>query len=976
MRKVGNIRDMQGGMRKIGNIRDMQRIDKRQNFERNLSNAQSEAAKYEEEARKASSPLGMAWNTAKGVIPFAGDTYTKLGSQVLRHPVRTAGAVATGLYEGAVKPVLQLATPKKYEGIYDIGMKSQNDVEDAIRGGFKFSGAVAPYSAVTKGVQMASNLDKVAKIAPWLQRSALAQNFAGNLIGGQLLTEEEGLKGRAKQAALDSVLFGLTNVRGIKNAVNSRLANRSTGSALPLDKSPLSVDSTTTPQAQGRSRLLPQQPGQSAIVSPGNRQVSSFPGNSTTLAEMQKVGPAKRGLISTIQNSPEYSDDMGKKLADIPGYEVRGQEQIVKGAQRLIATNINEAERIATTEASDRATILSDELLKHYDDIAQRAKAAGNQELFEKALDRSRALALQTDVNLRESGRAISAANRFNKQSPEGMLRTLNEIAEQKGAKLQLTNSQIFDFQRRAQEISQILDPRQRALKTFELMDDVYENIPFGTKDKLYQALGLPRAIMATADLSAPLRQGIFTMARHPILFAKNFGKMFKYAFSEDAYKNLKADIVTSPNYGLYVKHKLPITDLGAGLNAREEQFMSNLAEKIPLFGNLAKGSNRAYAGFLNKMRMDLFDDFIKTAELNGIKDEKFLADAARFVGAATGRGNIHQLFGGDASGKIWASFFFSPRLMASRMSLLNPMYYMSLHPSVRKEALKSLAAFVGTGSGILALAQANGAEVGTDPRSADFGKIKVGDTRFDTWGGFQQYARLIGQLITGEKISTTTGRQTELGSGGYGAPTHESIIMDFFKSKEAPVLSFLTRAFQGEQYGEPFRLGPEILDRFIPMIISDAYDLQKEWGGAGLLMAVPSAFGVGSQTYGDQIPMMDKTATGRPSIEWRQQPGLGETIYNTITGKEVSDIPEQYRKPLYDERRTEQLRKVDVDSAKMRVLQTGKPEQVGDTFVYLENGVVKTKKYGKASRTPLRDRIIDEVTRMKQPQPYYPITQ
>lgn len=679
-----------------------------------------------------------------------------------------------------------------------------------------------------------------------------------------------------------------------------------------------------------------------------------------------------QGLIKTIAKSPEYSAEFTERLKGVGDYEVRHQMPLVKQAQRTIAKNLSEAERIATGEISDRATIMADELGKYYDSIAKKAKASGDMETFNRALDRAKAVDLQVAVNVRESGRAISAVNRFNKQSPEGMLRTMQDIAEQKGTKLNLSNEQIFNFQRKAEEISKILDPRTRAYKTFELMDEVYEKVPFGVKDKLYEVLNLPRALMATADLSAPLRQGLFAAARNPKTFIKNFGKMFKYAFSSKAYRNAQIDIVTSPNYNLYVKHKLPLTEISSGLNTREEAFISQLAERIPLFGRISRGSNRAYTGFLNKMRTDLFDDFVKTAELNGIKDQKYFDDAARFVGAATGRGDIHKLFGGNKSGKFLSNFFFSPRLIASRISLLNPAYYTKLHPAVRKEALKSLLAFVGTGMGTLTLAKMAGAEVGDDPRSADFGKIKVGNTRYDIWGGFQQYARLLGQLVTGEKVSTITGKETQLGKG-FGSPTRESIALDFFKSKLAPIPSFLSRAGRGTEYGEPFRPGPEVIDRLTPMIIQDAYDLVKERGLAGVAMETPAVFGVGTQTYGDQIPTMESEYGKSPKLQWRSQPTMGEDIYNFFTGKEVSNVPEDLRSPLIEERKKEQLREIDVDAAKARVLETGESEQVGDTFIYLKDGVVKIKKIGKDKRTPLKDQLLyEEISKRKANQPFY----
>ena len=679
-------------------------------------------------------------------------------------------------------------------------------------------------------------------------------------------------------------------------------------------------------------------------------------------------GGKQRGFIGSLKNTDEVSQDLASRVQGT--YEPTTNKAGLEKAQRTIFDNITEAERIAKNDVGAEGGLMNNELIKHYDSIAQQAKQSGDTETFNRAMDKAVEIAESRARNLTETAQNLQAASTISKLSPEGLLHYINKVSRDIDAPTRMSNDDTFDFMRRAGEIQRVIDPREKAFKTFDLIDDLAEKMPRGKKDKFLEALNLPRAIMSTGDLSAPLRQGIFTAARHPITFGKNFAKMFKYAFSEDAYRGLKADIITSPNYNLYVKHKLPLTDVSAGLTGREEAFMSNMAEKIPVFGKLAKGSNRAYTGFLNKMRVDLFDDFVKTAELNGIKDQKYFDDAAKFVGAATGRGNLFKTLEGSAP--ALNSIFFSPRLMASRISLINPAFYMKLEPAVRKEALKSLGAFVGTGMSILALAKANGAEVGTDPRSADFGKIKYGNTRYDIWGGFQQYARLIGQLSTGEKISTITGKETTLGQG-YNAPTRKSILGDFFQSKTAPIASLLLRGSEGEKYGEKFNLPAEVLDRFLPMVSSDAFDLYREYGAKGVAGAVPGFFGVGSQTYGDQVPTIGTTEANNPTIKWRTQPGLGETILNKMSGEEVSTIPKDQWKALYEERKQEQIRQAEVDKVKQMVLITGEPQYVGDTKVYLENGVVKTKKESKEKRLPMKDQILfQEIQKRGQTNPYF----
>lgn len=462
------------------------------------------------------------------------------------------------------------------------------------------------------------------------------------------------------------------------------------------------------------------------------------------------------------------------------------------------------------------------------------------------------------------------------------------------------------------------------------------------------EILNLPRAIKTTVDLSAPFRQGAFLISK-PKQFAGAFKEMFKYAGSEKAYQNLLSDIRSRPSYKAMRESGLSLTDIKTPVTSREEAFMSNLAEKIPGFGVLAKASDRAYTGFLNKLRADVFDDLYTKAKALGVLDERpgVIKDIGKFVNSASGRGDLGVL---NRSAVALNSVFFSPRLMASRINMLNPAYYVKLDPFVRKEAIKSLIGFASAGSSVLALAKLGGADVGVDPRSSDFGKIKVGKTRYDPWGGFQQYAVLASRLISGEMVSSTTGKEIKLGEG-YKTATRKDILERFLESKTAPVASFVNGMLKGQNFaGEKFNIPAEIADLFIPMMSQDLFDLYKEYGKKGIAMALPGVVGIGSQTYGEQIPIKEKTATGKESVTFRSAPGLGEMLTNKIQGKQISNVPESEYAVLRKQKEVQTKWEDKLTSVKSKVLESGKDEIVynpikqRDVLVYLKNGVVKTK--------------------------------
>src|SRR3990167_1311013 len=371
-------------------------------------------------------------------------------------------------------------------------------------------------------------------------------------------------------------------------------------------------------------------------------------------------------------------------------------------------------------------------------------------------------------------------------------------------------------------------------------------------KEAGLQIANIPRSIMSSIDLSAAGRQGGFLISRQ-----KQFGPAFKKQFgafvSEEAYQAIQDSIITHPDYQLARDSRLSLTDLDVLIGNREEKFMSSWAEKIPLLGKGIRASGRAYIGFLNKLRFDTFVDLLNQAERVGLdsrKDRDLTKRIADFINNATGRGTLPK--GLETSALALNALLFSPRLLFSRLNLLNPIYYVKQDNFTRKEALKSFFYFLGIGFTILTLSKLGGAEVVTDPRNSDFGKIKVRNTRFDIWGGFQPLVRSAAQIVTGKYISSTTGKEMTLGEG-YKPMTRADIFQRFIEGKLAPIPYFIvTLMKQQDAQGKPVSIPKEIGERFVPMVLQDIYDLAKEDPSlipAGLV----NIFGVGVQTYQDK---------------------------------------------------------------------------------------------------------------------------
>jgi hypothetical protein len=346
---------------------------------------------------------------------------------------------------------------------------------------------------------------------------------------------------------------------------------------------------------------------------------------------------------------------------------------------------------------------------------------------------------------------------------------------------------------------------------------------------------------------------------------------MFKYLKDEQAYKGMMKEIHDRPNYDYMKEADIAIMDIDVPLALREEKYMGGkMAEIVPG----VRASNRAYTGFLNRLRADNFDylfdraidqynDAInsgmkpeKAAKLDPRQNTKLLKNIATFINTASGRGNIKGL---ERTMVAMNSVLFSPRLTMSRFQLLNPVYYIKLEPFARKAALKSTLGFAGSAMTVLGLAKLAGAKVETDMRNADFGKIKFGNTRLDLLAGFGQYIRPVAQMISGRVISSTTGKTMTLGEG-YKPLTRWDILLRSAEMKEAPIVSFITSLLQGKDpLGKPLNIPKEVYTRFIPMILQDAYDIAVD-DPKLLPLTVFGAMGMGLQTYSGKEPI-DKYA-------------------------------------------------------------------------------------------------------------------
>lgn len=410
--------------------------------------------------------------------------------------------------------------------------------------------------------------------------------------------------------------------------------------------------------------------------------------------------------------------------------------------------------------------------------------------------------------------------------------------------------------------------------------------------------LGLPRAAMSSFDLSAPLNQGWGVISRKE--WWDNLAPMIKAFSRESAFRDIQADIITRPNYKLAKRARLRLSDLSENLFEREEIFMTTLLDKIP--GMAA--SQRAYIGFLNKLRMDSFDDLIKKAKLAGEDvslGSKAAEDIATIVNAFSG--------GYGKTDPLLNALLFSPRRVRSAVKILNPYTYINPKTSktARKAAIRNLLGSLAMTGSVIALAGLHGAvETEEDPRSSDFGKIKVGDTRLDISGGIASYVILLSRILSGEIKSSNTGAIKKLGNN-YTSTSGFDLTANFIRNKLSPLASLIIDVLTGENaVGEKKTPTQSVIDRFKPMFLKDAYEVLTEDPEAKML--IPFAlFGGGLSTY--SISEDWTTKDTKEMAQFKQKVGEKEfkaanEKYNQIIRKEIEALKktDKYKKMTPDE--------------------------------------------------------------------------
>jgi GGDEF domain-containing protein len=407
-------------------------------------------------------------------------------------------------------------------------------------------------------------------------------------------------------------------------------------------------------------------------------------------------------------------------------------------------------------------------------------------------------------------------------------------------------------------EINRAKTEAQSMLSAFKRKNMSLGQKAFGAAKETNNAI---RAFITAYDLSAVFRQGAMLTLGNPVKATKAAGEMMKSALSPDYYDRAQEKIKERPNAknGLYDASGLYLADQYGPPTAQEEAFIGRWVQKLP--GVAA--SERAYTAYLNRMRADVFDGMVDKLVRDGTPNMGEAKAIANYVNKATGRGTLPGRLEGAAA--ELAHVFFSPRYLASRFQILagQPFFGGSARTRgmIAKEYGKALAGLGLFYAAAKALA-GDEAEITFDPRSADFGKVKLGNARIDPLAGLSQITVLGGRLASGQTKSTQNGVTRDIRGPklGYGKEDSGDVLLRFTRNKMSPVAGAASDVLLPKYAPQGNKLPEDILGKgiavkvggaVIPISANELYATMKDQGlPRGTILSLLAILGMGTQVY------------------------------------------------------------------------------------------------------------------------------
>ena len=217
-------------------------------------------------------------------------------------------------------------------------------------------------------------------------------------------------------------------------------------------------------------------------------------------------------------------------------------------------------------------------------------------------------------------------------------------------------------------------------------------------------------------------------------------------------------------------------------------------------------------------------------------------------------------------------TLFFSLRFLKSNLDVLTqPLNVASTNSFVRKQAAINLLKIVAGTAGVLKVADwVKPGSVEWDPRSSDFGKIKIDERRYDVSGGMSSLLVLAARMAAlatdglgfdveghtkSKGVLRKLNEKNKDGSPKYGARTGLDVIHDFLDGKLSPLVGGLKDLARGERFGgKPANPASVGLGLVTPISVDNLIELMQNDANSGaevVASLILDAVGIGVSDYG-----------------------------------------------------------------------------------------------------------------------------
>ena len=367
-------------------------------------------------------------------------------------------------------------------------------------------------------------------------------------------------------------------------------------------------------------------------------------------------------------------------------------------------------------------------------------------------------------------------------------------------------------------------------------------------RDSIQTVADTSISMVASLDNSFIGRQGLKVLMTHPTVWwpaaRESFRDIRKVMGGQNAMDALMADIYSRPNClnGSY--------DIAKLIPKTEEQFPTSMPERVPYAGRMFKASQTAFEGAAIRMRTDLFDLLSQTAENGGqdVADKVWIQDVGKLINSLTARGQ----WGKRGEPAIVRVILWAPKMLKANLDVLTAHGAgAGLETSfARQQAGLNLIKIIGSTAVLMLAAAAMGADVEDDPRSTDFGKIKVGDTRFDITGGAASLITLAVRMASNSYKSASTGLIHEYGTK-YAQKNRFYSFIDFLTNKTSPPARMIVDYFKGTLWnGEPFTWQKSLYQAFTPISIQNALKLKDNASADRIAGVIADVVGINTQSF------------------------------------------------------------------------------------------------------------------------------